>query len=118
MKSLGNISLMFLITASLVIASGITGEWDKNLMTRISEILRECQTIGPGTMRADVEKIFTTEGGFFVPMHQRYIYRRCPLIKVDVDFNRSQPNQSDIDPRPTDTVSKISKPYLEWRIID
>src|SRR5258707_1091116 len=52
----------------------------------------------------------TTLRSFFPP--------RCPYIKVDFDFTLSDPKQNAVDERPTDPVSKISKPYLEWSIID
>ncbi len=91
---------------------------DANLTKQISAILTGCQKIKPGMTRAELLKVFTTEGGLSTPMHRTFVYRGCPYIKVDVDFTDSDLNQKMVEERPTDTISKISKPYLEWSIID
>lgn len=89
-----------------------------NLTKQISDILAECKKVAPGATRAELLKIFTTEGGIFTAKHRTFVHRRCPYIKVDVDFTLSDPKQSVLDEQPTDTVSKISRPYLEYSIID
>lgn len=94
------------------------GDADTNLTKQISDILIECQKIKPGMTRAELLKVFTTEGGFSTPAHRTFIYRRCPYIKIDVEFAPSDPKQTMTAERPTDTISKISKPYLEWSISD
>jgi hypothetical protein len=37
---------------------------------------------------------------------------------VDVEFTPSEPKQKLLEERPADTVRKISRPYLEWSIMD
>ena len=91
---------------------------DQNLTKQISDILRECETIKPGMTRADLAKVFTTEGGLSTATWNHYVHRRCPYIKVDVEFTLSDPKQQGWAERPTDIISKISKPYLEWSIMD
>jgi hypothetical protein len=91
---------------------------DKGLTKQISEILAECQKIKPRMTRAELLKVFTTEGGLSTATHRTFVYRSCPYIKVDVDFTLSGSNQKAIEERPTDTIIKISKPYLEWSTID
>ena len=91
---------------------------DTNLTKQISAILIECQKIKPGMIRAELLKVFTTEGGLSTATHRTFVYRDCAYIKVDVDFNPSDPKQKMVEERPTDTISNISKPYLEWSIID
>ena len=91
---------------------------DKNLTKEISDILTECKKIVPGTTRAELLKVFTTEGGLFTAKQRTFVHRRCPFIKIHVDFALSDPKQSVVDERSSDTVSKLSKPYLEWSIID
>ena len=94
-------------------------ETDKNLTRQISEILTECQKITPGTTRAELMKLFTTEGGGASAWRRTFVHRRCPYIKVDVEFTFSDPkNPKQEDGLPADIVKKISKPYLEWRILD
>jgi hypothetical protein len=87
---------------------------DKDLTKQISAILTECQKIKSGMTRAELLTVFTTEGGLSTANHRTFVYRRCPYIKVDVDFTLSNPKQE----RPSDIISKISKPYLDWSIID
>lgn len=94
------------------------GVADANLTKQISDILAECQKIKPGMTRAEILKVFTTEGGLSSATHRTFVYRGCPYIKVDVDFNLSDPEQKMLEERPADTISKISKPYLDWSIGD
>jgi hypothetical protein len=91
---------------------------NNDLTKQISDILTECQKIKPGMTRAELLKIFITEGGVSTATHRTFVYRGCPYIKVDVDFTRSDPKQKVVKERPTDIISKVSKPYLEWSVID
>jgi hypothetical protein len=91
---------------------------DKDLTKQISDILTECQKIKPGMTRSDLLKVFTTEGGISTATHRTFVYRGCHYIKIDVEFTLSEPGQNVLEERPTDTISKISKPYLEWSVID
>ena len=116
MKNLTCVLLAVVALGFLVAPSHAADEVDKNLTKQISDILTECKKITAGTIRTELLKIFTTEGGLSTATHRTFVHRRCPYIKVEVDFSLSDPKQK--DERPTDTVSKISKPYLEWSIID
>jgi hypothetical protein len=89
-----------------------------NLTKQIADILTECKKIPPGTTRADLFEVFTTEGGISTATSRTFVHRRCPYIKVNVEFTPSRPNQKPLEERPTDTISKISRPYLEWCITD
>ncbi len=90
----------------------------------ISDSLRETKTIEVGKTRADLLKVFTTEGGLSTGLHRTYVYRKCPYIKVDVEFEAVGRPARDADGRVTleqsdkDTIKSISKPYLEWSIVD
>ncbi len=115
--------LVTLLAATLVMCSfstlSLAGDSvDENLTKQISETLRECQKIKPGMTRAELLKIFTVEGGLSTASHQIFVYRACHYVKVEVDFTLSDPKQGLFERRPTDTISKISKPYLEWSIGD
>ena len=81
-----------------------------------ANVLKECQTIKPGMSRAELCKVFSTEGGLSLVTQRRYVYHDCPYIKVDVDFAPSDPKR-DVE-KPTDIVTKISKPYLDWSVAD
>jgi len=98
-----------------VYGSAVT-ETQTKLGLDIANVLKQCQTIKPGMTRGDLSKIFSTEGGLSTVTHRSYVYVDCPYVKVDVDFAPSVAKQ-DVE-RPTDVVTRISKPYLEWSIGD
>ena len=118
MKKLTLVLLAVVALGFLIAQSRAGDEVDKNLTKQMSDILTEWKKITPGTKRAELLKVFTTEGGISTARHRIFVHRRCPCIKVEVDFTLSDPQQSIVDERPTDTVSRISRPYLEWSIID
>ena len=93
-------------------------EVDKTLTKQIAQVLKECQTIKPRMTRADLLKIFTTEGGLSTAAHRTFVYRGCPYIKVDVDFRLSDSSQKLAEEKPTDIIARISHPYLAWSVID
>ncbi len=76
----------------------------------VAESLKEMQTVRVGMKRADVEKIFKSEGGLGEALHRTYVYRRCSYFKVDVAFSAAEPPSTDRD----DKVVTISRPYLAW----
>jgi hypothetical protein len=98
-----------------VYESAVT-ETQTKLGIDVAKVLKDCQTIKPGMTRAELSNVFSTEGGFSTLMHRTYVYHDCPYIKVDIDFTPSDPKQ-DVE-QPTDTVTKISKPYLGWSVGD
>jgi hypothetical protein len=77
-----------------------------------------------GMTRADLSKVFTKEGGLSTALNRTYVYRECPYIKVDVEFEPVGRPARDAEGRVTrieadsDVIKKISKPYLEWSIAD
>lgn len=98
---------------------GFNGEISNEVLTtRVAEILKECQQIKPGSTRADLLKVFTTEGGISNARQRTYVHRHCPYIKVDVRFNLTDEKQSVVLELPTDKVANISQPYLNWSIMD
>jgi hypothetical protein len=91
---------------------------NQDLTKQISAILTECQKIKPGMTRAELLTVFTMEGGLSTATRRTFVHGSCPYIKVDVDFALSDPKQNVVEERPTDTINKISKPYLDWSVID
>ena len=91
---------------------------DPQFSGQLATVLEECQSIKPGMARWNLLRIFTTEGGLSTPRHRTYIWRGCPYVKVDVDFNPSDPKQDAHEEQPTDVITKISKPYLDWTVSD
>jgi hypothetical protein len=116
MKTLACI-LVAVVALGVVLAPSRAGEQvDKDLTKHISDVLTECKGITPGTTREGLLKVFTTEGGISTATHRTFVHRRCPYIKVDVEFTLTDTKQR--DELPTDTISKISPPYLAWSIVD
>jgi hypothetical protein len=90
----------------------------------VSETIMHIQAVKPGMTRADLLKVFTTEGGLSTGLWQRYVYRGCPYVKVDVECEAVGRPPRDASGRVTlaksdaDTIKTISKPFLEWSIMD
>jgi hypothetical protein len=85
---------------------------------RIDQVMDSIATIKPGMTRQDILKIFTTEGGLSSRGQQRYVYKHCPHIKVDVEFapvDGGPPLSADDS---ADKIIKISRPFLEYTIMD
>ena len=86
----------------------------------VPEALKRMQTVKPGMTL----KVFTTEGGQSTPLHRTFVSRDCPYFKVDVDFEAVGRPSRDANGRVTmvegseDKIVKISKPYLQFSIID
>jgi hypothetical protein len=116
MKTFIGILLIVTILGFVAMPSRAGTDADPDISKKIAAILTECQKIKPGMNRAALTNAFNgviTDG--MVPrdtfyQHQTFIYRGCPFIQVDVDFATSESKQQ----RPTDTIVKISRPYLEW----
>jgi hypothetical protein len=81
----------------------------------IAASLKEMQTITVGLTRRDLLKVFMEEGGISFQTQRRYVYRKCGYIKVDVEF---APSGKPSDPSSDDRITKISKPFLEFAIMD
>jgi hypothetical protein len=115
-------TLIWLVVIAVAIFSGIVvtalphNSSDDKLTKQVADVIAECQKIKPGMTRADLLKLFTTEGGFSTAAHRQFVFPGCPYIKVEVDFTLSDKRQP--DERSTDIILKISKPYLELSIID
>jgi len=82
----------------------------------ISECIKRTQSIKPGATRAELLEVFRTEGGISTRSWRRYVYKGCPYIKVDVEFKAVDDDKW--NEKPGDIITKISKPFLEWSIMD
>ncbi len=80
--------------------------------------LKEIQTIKVGMTRKQLLEAFTTEGGLSSRTWRTYVYRRCPYIKLDVEFKPVSNESDQLGQRPEDVITKISRPYLQWPIMD
>jgi hypothetical protein len=94
---------------------------DPELMRQISEAMRDVSTIQVGMQRRDLSRVFTVEGGMFTRLQRTYVYRRCPYIKVDVEFEEVERDAEGRVPLPEDdedVIRHISRPYLAWSVVD
>lgn len=118
MKNLVMLLPITLVVCFFAMPSQSGTDVDKHLTQQIADILTDCQKLKPGMTRAELPKVFTTEGGLSTAKHRTFVHRRCPYIKVDVDFDLPDPKQCVVAERPADTTSRISRPYLGWGILD
>jgi hypothetical protein len=87
---------------------------DRDHTAWIAGALNAIQTISVGMTRADLMKVFTTEGGLYSTSRRTYVYQQCPYIKVDVKFTASSRREES----PTDKIVEISRPYLALSVMD
>ena len=90
---------------------------DSTLTREVETVIRIASALRPGMTRADVLKNFETEGGLSARKWNHYVYKRCPLIKVDVTFVVA-PGADQMKESATDKIATVSKPYLEFSIMD
>ena len=84
----------------------------------IAQSLREMETIKVGMTREDLLKVFSEEGGLSTRTQRQYVYRECPYIKVAVEFERVGNAEAPFPENGKDKIVKISRPFLEWSVID
>jgi hypothetical protein len=82
------------------------------------------QTIRPGMTRRQLLVFFTTEGGLSTGLQRTFVSRDCPYFKVDVEFEAAGRPSRDGEGRVTiiegdeDRIVKVSRPYLQFSVID
>ena len=81
-----------------------------------TEVLEAVGKLKPGETRAALDTVFEEEGGWQVAADTRYVYKKCPYIKINVEFAGHEINKR--SPLPTDKIVKVSKPYLDYSIKD
>jgi hypothetical protein len=82
----------------------------------IAGVIQAVQTIKPGMTRGDLQRLFEEEGGLSSRKQRKYVYKRCPYIKVDVTF--APVDQDPYNEKAADKITRISQPYLEYTIMD
>jgi hypothetical protein len=92
--------------------------YDPELTKSLEIVLEEVRSIVPGTTREELGKIFISEAGTPSATRGRFVHRRCPYIKLDVEFDPSDPDQKPLETRLTDPIRKVSRPYLSWSKTD
>jgi hypothetical protein len=90
---------------------------DSSLTSKIDAVIKIADSLHPGMSRADVLKNFETEGGISARAWNHYVYKRCPYIKVDVTFAIA-PGEDPFKEAASDKIATVSKPYLQFPIMD
>jgi hypothetical protein len=96
---------------------------DPGLTRSIDQVLKDVSSIQPGTTRAELLRVFTKESGLSTRDTQQFVYRRCPSIKVIVNFRRPDDADDNWGGAPEedwngDIIQSISKPFLEYSAED
>lgn len=105
-----------LVSAPLVLGDEWTRAGDNDQTRWTADVLKSIETTKVGMTRQELRKVFTTEGGLSWVNRRRYVHRECAYIKVDVEFAPTHEGQR--EELPTDRITKISRPFLEWSILD
>lgn len=90
----------------------------------VAQAITRIQAIKPGMTREALLKVFTTERGISTGLQRTFVSRDCPYFKVDVEFRAVGRPDRDRDGRVTlvedgqDIIVKISRPYLQFSILD
>ena len=120
MRKISLTILAILLVAGLTVFAGSRAQSDdaKSHSEWIAQSLREMEKIKVGMTRADLLKVFREEGGISTRTHRQYGYRDCPYIKVAVEFERVGNAEAPFQENGADKIVKISRPFLEWSVID
>jgi hypothetical protein len=88
----------------------------------VAASLKRIQSIGPGMTRAQLFRVFTTEGGISTALQRTFVSRDCPYFKVNVTFRRATGTSRDpndwLAESDDDLIKTISAPYLQFSIMD
>ena len=120
MKMLISVLAFGLVT--LVSVAAVSPSWESRgtdeHMEWVAKSLKEIETVKVGMTRVDLLKVFKEEGGISTRTWRRYAYHDCPYIKVDVELEPVGEPENKVSQSPKDKIIKISKPFLEWSIMD
>ena len=103
------------LALAVLAASTLNAQAPPDHVAWVAKILKRMETIKPGMTRKTLLTVFTTEGGLSTRTQRTYVSQECPYFKVDVEFNAT-PNRDSEDPQ--DRITKISRPYLQFAVID
>ena len=76
---------------------------------------KEAKSIRTGMTRADLLKLFWLNGGIQTT-EQHYTLKSCPLIKIDVKFDKYDFSNKQADD--SVRIVEVSRPYLEPMFLD
>jgi hypothetical protein len=123
--------VQFLVAASLgesasAFASSVdeTRQASSDHIGWVAESLERMLTIKPGMSRDQLLRVFSTEGGLFTVLQRTFVSRNCPYFKVDVTFHRANGLNTNtsrdemVQERDDDVIASVSRPYLQFSVVD
>jgi hypothetical protein len=90
----------------------------------VAKVMDKMETIKIGDTRAQLLRVFTTEGGLSTALQHTYVSQDCPLFKIDVKFRAVGRPELDSDGRESlvesndDVITTLSRPYLAAPVMD
>ena len=117
-------SISFCIIVFFVSVNAQQNKGRDEKMAWVSSIIEETSKIKSGMTRSDLLKVFVEEGGLSTGLNRTYVYRDCPLIKVDVEFEpvgrpaKDSKGYVTLKEDKRDIIKSLSKPYLDLPILD
>jgi hypothetical protein len=123
MRKIGSIVLLWLAASTALGQESVRpvqqrSDVDLEHTKWVESAMRSIFTIKPGATRKDLLRVFTGEGGFSVRTQRTYVYKRCPYIKVDVEFAPVGDLEEGFSEMPADKITTISRPYLDYAVLD
>ena len=109
---------LVLLLTTLSMMSAQEANVDSEHTRWIASVIDSIHTIKPGMTRADVLRVFTTEGGLSNRRHRTYVHKECPYIKVTVEFKPVDDPNNLLAEIPTDRLVSISVPFLQYSVGD
>jgi hypothetical protein len=83
----------------------------------VQDALRESRAIKVGMTRRDLQEHWRLDGGTSIREESRYVYLKCEYIRVDLKFKLAEPVHA-MEDLPDDTVTEVSRPYLDYPTMD
>jgi hypothetical protein len=78
----------------------------------------EMREVKVGMTRGELLKVFGEEGGLSTRTQRTYAYKGCRYFKVNVKFEPAGNLDRRFTESPEDKIVEISKPYLDYSILD
>jgi hypothetical protein len=107
-----------LLMACLLLTSGGPEKYAKSNQADTSQCgvitraLSDYSRIRVGAQRKDVERYFERDGGFQSPSGTRYTHPACSYLHLDVEYQVESSGKQAFSP--DDTVSKVSRLYVQY----
>lgn len=92
----------------------------KDRLRWIKKCIADFKKVKLGMTREEVGKLLPWDGGFQGFVAVRFCHPECRFFKVDVEFSvkRNPSDQDRVINSPKDKVVAVSKPYIEYPIMD